>query len=248
MRARRSGFVSPVIAFCTVFVLMALLPVGVTAATPLLTSTMRSTTAPPIGTVTVDHLNVRSGPSTVYRLVGQLRQGERVPVLQIDGAWAMIYYNGGPNGYGWVYGLYLSDQGVPFATATPTSTVPLSTTTALTLTLPPGEITTSAPQPVNFDGVTFTWHWPGDTAVAPQDWYFDLQLFQDKQADPYEVLVLDLGQIQIENGVYRFSTSLELSCNSTWAVQIAMRSQGRFVRWLSQRSEKMPLGPNCAEG
>jgi hypothetical protein len=84
--------------------------------------------------------------------------------------------------------------------------------------------------------------------VLNLDWYFDLQLYQDKQTEPYEVLMVEPGKIKRGKGVYRLTSSLELHCNSTWAVQIALRTESRFARWLFPRSDRIPLGPSCAEG
>jgi uncharacterized protein YgiM (DUF1202 family) len=40
--------------------------------------------------VTADALNVRSGPSTVFGIVGHLQQGEQVFILATIGNWAKI--------------------------------------------------------------------------------------------------------------------------------------------------------------
>lgn len=44
--------------------------------------------------VQVKNLNVRSSPTTSSSLLGQLQQGATVQVLQIEGSWAEITYNG----------------------------------------------------------------------------------------------------------------------------------------------------------
>ncbi len=59
-------------------------------------------------TVTASALNVRSGPSTRYRVVGTVRRGQRVTVRGSSGAWRKIAFGGGA---AWVHGAYLSRGG-----------------------------------------------------------------------------------------------------------------------------------------
>lgn len=55
-------------------------------------------TPPPSSTRTeaciVGFVNVRSGPSTRYRVVGRLTRGQRVPVTGTSGSWKRITFNG----------------------------------------------------------------------------------------------------------------------------------------------------------
>ena len=53
-------------------------------------------------------LNVRSGPSTRYRRLGQVYRGNRVQVTGSNGAWLQISYRGQA---AWVHGSYLSPAG-----------------------------------------------------------------------------------------------------------------------------------------
>jgi len=63
-------------------------------------------------------VNVRSGPSTRYRVVGRLSRGQRVPVLGVSGSWKRITFNGQT---AYAFGGYL---GQPQGAATPTPTPP----------------------------------------------------------------------------------------------------------------------------
>ena len=51
-------------------------------------------------------LNIRSGPGTNYRVLGMLRGGEEIKVIQFSRGWAQIQSD---DGYltGWVSGRYL---------------------------------------------------------------------------------------------------------------------------------------------
>lgn len=56
-----------------------------------------------------DKVNVRSGPSYFYDLVGVLLVGQSVPVLgkSTAGEWLKISYPGSPDGTGWVFASYM---------------------------------------------------------------------------------------------------------------------------------------------
>ncbi|MGE0711989.1 MAG: SH3 domain-containing protein [Planctomycetota bacterium] len=55
--------------------------------------------------VTASALNVRTGPSLRYRILGQLRSGAQVNVVAASGDWRQIQYRGG---LAWVHGAYLA--------------------------------------------------------------------------------------------------------------------------------------------
>jgi len=65
--------------------------------------------------VTASALNVRSGAGTSYRVVGQLTQDTWVAVLDTDGDWREIGYEGQR---AWVHGAYLQGAGVSAPRAT----------------------------------------------------------------------------------------------------------------------------------
>ncbi|MBC8532344.1 SH3 domain-containing protein [Gehongia tenuis] len=74
------------------------------------------------GTVTASALNVRSGPSTGYGVMGTLRKGAAVSVYEQMGGWYKIAYNGG---VGYVSGDYLSYSASGGGSTTPpTPTTP----------------------------------------------------------------------------------------------------------------------------
>lgn len=57
--------------------------------------------------VTAGALNVRTGPSTGYRILGSLRRGERLVAVASDGSWRKIWFRGQQ---AWVHGGYLERQ------------------------------------------------------------------------------------------------------------------------------------------
>lgn len=72
----------------------------------------------PARRVTAATLNVRSGPGTSYRQVGQLLQGQLVIESQAQGDWREISFGGE---LAWVHGAYLQGTGVSAPAARPTS-------------------------------------------------------------------------------------------------------------------------------
>jgi uncharacterized protein YgiM (DUF1202 family) len=74
--------------------------------------------AAPVRQVTASTLNVRSGPGTTYRQLGQLQQGQFVVESQAQGDWREISYAGQ---LAWVHGAYLQGSGV-----TPPASRPVS--------------------------------------------------------------------------------------------------------------------------
>ena len=78
-----------------------------------------------------DQINVRSGPSVNYPIVGVLVAGQRVPALgrSPGGDWVMVDYPGVPEGVAWVYSFLITLQGsLPVVEPPPTPT-PLVTPT-----------------------------------------------------------------------------------------------------------------------
>ncbi|GAB4146666.1 MAG: hypothetical protein Fur0046_24650 [Cyanobacteria bacterium J069] len=61
-----------------------------------------------VATVTVDELNVRSGPGTSHRVTYVLREGDRVEIIRRQGGWAFVV--GERGGEGWVSAQYLSSS------------------------------------------------------------------------------------------------------------------------------------------
>ena len=58
------------------------------------------------GTVTASVLNVRSGASTSYSIIGKLRKGDNIEILSSNNGWHKIQYS--QNNTGWVCGDYVS--------------------------------------------------------------------------------------------------------------------------------------------
>lgn len=75
--------------------------------------TVTGTVSGPIATVKQemeDKVNVRSGPSYFYDLVGVLLVGQSVPVIgkSTAGEWLQIVYPGAAGGVGWVFAAYMN--------------------------------------------------------------------------------------------------------------------------------------------
>lgn len=94
-----------------------------TVSIPTVTSSPSSATA--IVTMDQDQINVRSGPSTDYPVVGVLIAGQRVPALgrTVGGDWVQIAYPGTPGGIAWVYSpLVVVEGSLPLVEPPPTPT------------------------------------------------------------------------------------------------------------------------------
>ncbi|NIO67633.1 MAG: SH3 domain-containing protein, partial [Anaerolineae bacterium] len=87
----------------------------------------------PTVTATTD-LNIRSGPGTVYPVLGLLRAGQTAEVTGIsaDAAWWQIKFSGAADGHGWVSAKYVTAQNtsnVPMVQAPPLPATPTPTPT-----------------------------------------------------------------------------------------------------------------------
>ena len=71
------------------------------------TVSIATVTGTPVGTLIVvpDPVNVRTGPSTEYELIGVLIAGQTAPAIgrTVGGDWIQIAYAGVPNNVAWVY-------------------------------------------------------------------------------------------------------------------------------------------------
>jgi hypothetical protein len=127
-----------------------------TVAIPTVTGT------PPGPIVTVrrdtdqDQINVRSGPSVKYDIIGVLVPGQQVPGLgrTPGGDWVQIQYVGVPGSVGWVYSPLVEVNGnVPIVEPPPTPTPRTTPTIDPTLAaqfvveLPPTRLPTFTPPP-----------------------------------------------------------------------------------------------------
>jgi hypothetical protein len=80
-----------------------------TGSVPTVTGTPKGPMASLKIGLTEDHVNVRSGPSTLYDAIGIITVGSSVPVLgkSIGGDWLLVDYPGVAGGKGWVWALYM---------------------------------------------------------------------------------------------------------------------------------------------
>jgi hypothetical protein len=105
-----------------------------------------------------DQINVRSGPSTDYPVVGVLIAGQQVPALgrSVGGQWIQVVYPGGPEGVAWVYAPLVVPTGnlpivEPPPTPTPRTTPTIDPTLAaqFIVEVPPTRLPTfTAPPPL----------------------------------------------------------------------------------------------------
>ena len=127
------------------------------------TVSIPTVTSSPMGaSVTVtrdqDQINVRSGPSTDYPIVGVLIAGQQVPALgrSVGGQWIQVVYPGGPEGVAWVYAPLVEPVGTlpiiePPPTPTPRTTPTIDPTLAaqFIVEVPPTRLPTfTAPPPL----------------------------------------------------------------------------------------------------
>jgi len=125
-----------------------------TVAIPTVTST-------PIGAIAIvtmdqDQINVRSGPSTDYPVIGVLIAGQQVPALgrTVGGDWVQIAYPGVEGGVAWVYSPLVRLEGSlplvePPPTPTPRTTPTVDPTLAaqFIIEIPPTRLPTFTPPP-----------------------------------------------------------------------------------------------------
>lgn len=123
-----------------------------TVAIPTVTGTPSGAIA--IVTMEQDQINVRSGPSTDYPIVGVLIAGQQVPALgrSAGGDWVQIVYPGVSGGVAWVYAPLVTLQGSlsvvePPPTPTPRTTPTIDPTLAaqFIIEIPPTRLPTFTP-------------------------------------------------------------------------------------------------------
>jgi len=125
-----------------------------TVAIPTVTSTQSSAIA--IVTLEQDQINVRSGPSTDYPIVGVLIAGQRVAALgrSVGGDWVQIAYPGVEGGVAWVYSPLVKLEGSPPLVEPPPTPTPKTTPTIdptlaaqFIIDIPPTGLPTYTPPP-----------------------------------------------------------------------------------------------------
>lgn len=82
-------------------------------------------------------INVRSGPGTLYDIVGVLLAGQEVPALGVSagGDWVLVEYPGIPEGSGWVYSSLISLSAGELEIVEPPPTPTPQTTSTINPTL-----------------------------------------------------------------------------------------------------------------
>ena len=155
---------------------------------PTVTGTYKGVTVT-VPLSSLDPVNVRSGPSTLYDLVGTLLPGQEVAALgkssDVDNNyWIMIRYFGAPDDIGWVYdGLVdLSPGELPIIEPPPTVTPAVTQT--VNATLAAQFITTPIPTRL----ATFT---PSDPMIVPT--YADVSRTSFLGKIPMGLVVIILG-------------------------------------------------------
>ncbi len=112
-------------------------------AIPSATPTVTSTPTPQVPTLlAIADLNVRTGPSTDFEVVGILPADMSAEILGVNAehTWWLIAFAGAPNGQGWVsgnaaYGTALHAENVPVIVSPPTPT-PIPTATPVSTPTP----------------------------------------------------------------------------------------------------------------
>jgi hypothetical protein len=120
-----------------------LVPTWTPSPTPTPTPQPRIPTA-----VTTADLHVRSGPGTVYPVLGALGKGQSATVTGVstDRSWWQIQFSGAPDGHGWISTYYVTaqdTQDVPVVQAPPPPPTPTPTPTPIPTSTP-----TPPPQPL----------------------------------------------------------------------------------------------------
>ena len=229
------------------------------------------------GIVGVQTVNVRAQPNTSSAVVGKLTKNTTVEILGSQGTWLHIIYPSAPGGTGWVSRRFITRQGLqpaatpaglarqgqsagsaqqaPQATPTPTGSAQQEQQPAATPTGSPQQEQSAgsaqqapAPRLVAYNFPNFQWTWPG-AQLENVDWYFDLQIFQSGVSNPYKTIAVNPTDVPLRDNVYSFDARQpEIKCDSYWLVQIAKRENGRFVGWISDKSDQQQIGESCSGG
>lgn len=105
-----------------------------------------------------------------------------------------------------------------------------------------------APKLQDYQDATFSWKWDGVKQAGKQDWYFDIQLYQGTAQDPYHIVLAEQAETRLDKGIWYYKAAANAECNSFWVVQIAKRLNGKFVGWISPKSDRLPIGGSCRSG
>ncbi len=225
------------------------------------------------GTVTTGPLGVRAEPALTSRVIGTLPAGSQVNVLDQQGSWYQIEYAPGPGGKGWVSARFVrigsgntstgTDAGTNGGSAAPSAAkcCPGDDGTGAVATAAPATATAGgggtgagpvpAPQVVDYQPPVLRWKWAGDTAaLGNKDWFFDVLVIQKYDAYPYWTQFVEPpgkphGALQ-QGDIYSVTIqAANFRCDSSFAVQVALRENGRFAEWFSPRSNLLQFTPDC---
>jgi hypothetical protein len=206
------------------------------------------------GTVTAAGLNVRAEPALTGRVVGTLGLGSLVNILGRRGSWYQIEDARGPGGKGWVSARFVQERGGNTRQVTAAEIdARASATASVGTSTVSGDDQVLAPVIITYQPPVLQWRWVGDTAALEnKDWYFDVQVIQKFDAYPYWTQVVEppgkSNGAQQQGDTYKTDLqSFHFRCGSSFAVQIAVRENGRFAGWLSPRSNLLPFTPVCQQ-
>ena len=140
--------------------------------------------------VNTANLNLRSGPSTDYEILGVLKQGDPLKITGKDspGDWLKVIAPDGEEGWvaAWLLEINLDMSGVLIAQAPPTPTpmyTPTPTPTSMPGLLPPPILLAPANGESFIGGiVTFRWQW--DYRPLEQDELFSLRVCREGETKP----------------------------------------------------------------
>ena len=106
------------------------LPVTATGTAAPITATVATTATQTSNLLTIDQgANVRSGPGTLYPVVGNIKAGDTAPLVgrDVSSGWFVISYKGGFGGQGWIASFvatYTGDKSKLPVVAAPASPLP----------------------------------------------------------------------------------------------------------------------------
>jgi len=222
------------------------------------------------GTVTKGPLGVRAEPALTSPVIGTLPAGSGVNVLGQQGSWYQIGYAPGPGGKGWVSARFVhigsgntsprTGNGTTGGSAAP-SAAPGDNGAGTVATAAPatpaagsggtGAGSVPAPQVVDYQPPVLRWKWAGDpAALGNKDWFFDILMIQKYDAYPYWTQFVEPpgkphGALK-QGDIYSVTIqAANVRCSSNFAVQVALRENGRFADWFSPRSNLLQFTPDC---
>ncbi len=189
--------------------------------TAIPTSQPTQTPVPQTGHITGAVVNVRSGPGTTTAILGKLKSGDEVQITGQRPGWYEIIYPSNSDTRGWV-SAELAAPGLP-----PTAT--------------PRPAAVPAPVIVGYEAPNVLWQWDGESTVSGRDWFFDMELIQGGNNQPYDTVQANPSDAVKVDGVWSFAQPREVLCDTTLTMAIATRKDG----WISPLSNGIQIGAPC---